>query len=315
VRCGNFNDGETTIAAITRAQFINNICSNNTQGIYLPANNASNFTNLALARNDFNDDYNNTTNPTNLTQTSFLKSSAEYNTGTRNVTGVYLFNPQGYTLPDSTSRSLVQTVSGTWGSTGNLTLAWSGGTAVSMVYDQGALTSAPSTGQTCGTLTTCTTLTISSKSWPTSNTALEGYLGSIVAGTGAGEYFMVYSNTATVLTVFANTTSGAFGTTPASGDTIVLWNPQQKLYDSGGTNYVYAGLHPPTLTLSSQTDSGITMTVNALAVNPNYRGPDGTMGGGSMQPTNPALKGVASDGGDIGALSVYNYVVKHRISN
>src|SRR5207302_6888040 len=102
----------------------------------------------------------NATNPTNLTQATFTRNSAEYNTGTRNVAGVYLFNPQGYALPDATSRSLVSTVSGTLGTraSGAINIAWSGGTAVNFIFDEGTL-SAYSAAGTCPDGTACSLLT------------------------------------------------------------------------------------------------------------------------------------------------------------
>jgi hypothetical protein len=295
-----FNDNENTIVLGTRLKIVDNIGSNSTYGIgFMPTADASNFTSLAITQMDFNDDYNNT-NATNRAQATFMRSGAEYNAGTRNIGGVYLFAPSGYTLPDATSRSLVLTASGTAGSTKSITIGWSGGTAVEYVALQGTATAVTAgTGDAVDpTNITLPTLTDSGKSFTTTGSGLKGYQVIIAAGTGSGQYAMIASNTATVLTLIPNTTNGVFATPLDTTSVYLIIKPDQQLFDSGGTNSVRAGAYSPALSLTSQTDSGITIATNSFNTNPSF------VNSTDFHPQNTALKNTASDGTDVGALPV-----------
>lgn len=304
-----FNDQEGSIAIITKAQFINSIISNSADGIFRPTPTALNVTSMGLALNDWNLDYNNTTNPTNVTQATFMKSGVPYNTNTKNNVGIDLFNPQGYTLPDATSRALVTTVSGTLGTraSGHINVAWGGGTAVDFIFDQGTVSSYSASGS-CPDGTTCSQVTDSTASWTASdgsNAGLRTYQAMIVAGTGAGQSCAIVSNTTTSFVCIPPiiALNEVFATPLDATSKYIIIKPDQQLLDSGGVNSVRAMVDSPTMVLTSQTDSGITMALNApTPADPKYVNPAFPVY--NFIPTLATLKGKASDGGDIGALPV-----------
>ena len=284
-----FNDSESTVVLGTRLTITDNIASNSLNGIFQPANSSTNVSMVAPALVDYNDDYNNTLNPTNRAQAMFVMGGVNYNTAVRNVTGVYLWAPSGYTLPDATNRTLALTASGTAGTNLALNLVWSGGTAVNLVNAQGTATSG-----------TTTSLTNTGATFTTTGSGLKGFQVIITSGTGSGQYGMIISNTATALTIVANTSNSAWSVAPDATSVYVVVQSQVTLVDSGASNNVQAGIYSPTLALTTQSDANITMTTHAKAVNPNYK----SAATGDYTPTNSALNGAASDGTFIGALPV-----------
>ncbi len=288
---------------MTRCSFINNILSSNQQGILLPAGNSTNVASLAPTQLDYNDDYANTTNPTNVLQGTFIFGGVNYNSsGSKTAAGCYLFNPN-YTLP-ATANNLVLTVAGTSGVNKTITVTWGGGTPISYVAalhtGQGILTSATNPGGGPAVLTD--TLA----TFPTAGSGLKAYQVIIASGTGSGQYGMIKANTGTTLTVIPNTLSGNWAVTPDNTSHYLIISPHQTITDSG-SGTISCGIYSPELQLNNgtYTDSTITIAKNYPGtsganngVNPNY------VSASNLQPRNLALKGTASDGGDIGALSV-----------
>lgn len=290
LRTINFNDAETTVALGTRLKILNNIGSNSVQGIYQPANTSSNVSAIALTRLDYNDDYNNTTTPTNVKQATFIRNSAEYNEGTRNIAGIYIFNPS-YSLPEATQRTLELVVSGTSGTNKAMNLTWGGGTAVNLVEAQGTATAG-----------TATTLTNSGASFTTSGSGLKTFQVCITGGTGSGQCAMISANTATQLTIVSNTSNAQWAVTPDNTSVYVVLKSQVSLAHSGGGQTISAGVYSPgvTFTNGTYTDSGITIETHAFNADPQYV----STATGDMRPQNATLDGAGHDGTDIGALSV-----------
>lgn len=302
-RSFQFNDDEGSVVLVTRSKFINCILSNNQQGIRNDATGA-NVSSLALTQLDFNDDFGNTTDPTNVLQGTFTFGGANYNSsGSKTCAGCYLVNPN-YTLP-AAANSLVMVVAGTAGVNKTITVQWGGGTPVSFVdvlhKGQGVLTSASNPDGGPAVLTDLLATFV------TSGSGLAGYQVIIVSGTGAGQYGMIKSNTGTALTVIPNQSSGNFAVTPDATSVYIIVPIHQTLTDLAGTGTIFCGINSPELQLGNgtYTDANITITKGYPGtsganngVNPNY------VGGVNFTPKNTALKGAASDGGDIGALPV-----------
>jgi len=292
VRTINFNDGETTVVLGTRLKIYNNNCTNSKQGIYRPADNATNVTSMALARLDFNNDYGNTTTPTNVKQATFVKSGAEYNTNSRSCAGVYLFDPS-YPLPMSVGKSLELVVSGTPGTDAAYNLSWEGGSAQNLVIHQGTATGGVASvinGST-GAITTYGTLVKSGAGW-TANQLMSQTV-KIVSGTGAGQYAMVKANTTDTLTIIPMVTTGVW-VAPDATSVFIIFDSEVSLAD--GANSIKAGVFVPELptTAATYTDADISITSNALAVDPQYNT--------SFAPQNAALDTSGFGGTYIGAL-------------
>lgn len=304
-----FNDRESTVCLGTRLIIRDNIVANNQQGIRLAAATATNITSLALTQVDYNDDYANTTTPTNITQGTFMFGGVNYNSsGSKTAAGCYIFSPS-YTLPDATNRSLVLTVAGTSGTTKSIKAAWGGGAQVEFVVQttdfaggQGTLTSAtnPAGGPPV--------LTNSGAAFTTTGSGLKAYQVMIVGGTGSGQYAMVKSNTGQALTVIPNTANGAFAVAPDATSVYLIIKPHQTLTDSGAGTII-CGMYSPELTTTNgtYTDANITIAKNYPGtsganngVNPNYV----NSAASDFHPKNSQLNGTASDGTYIGALPV-----------
>lgn len=290
LRTINFNDNEGTIALGTKLRIYNNSLTNSTQGIYFPPNSATNISKIAIERLDYNNDYNNTTTPTNIKQATFIKSAAEYHTGTRNIPGVYLQAPS-YTLPQA-GRNLVYTVTGTPGTDLSVTLTWGAGTPVELVNYQGT-----ATGGTSGTThTTAGTLVKTSAGWPTTYpTWHKARQVKITSGTGSGQHAMIKSNTADTLTVLPNNIVGTW-TAPSTDSVFVIFESEVTLTDgTGGT--VNAGVHTPSLVLTAgvYTDESISIVANGISVDPQYTAI-------TWKPLNDALRTSGFGGTYIGAI-------------
>jgi hypothetical protein len=210
-------------------------------------------------------------------QATFVKSATAYNLdGTRNVLGVALFDPL-YTLPEATTRSLVFTYT----SATNQTLAWGGGTAVQLVVSSGTATAGANA-------TFNGTLTDSGKSWSTdmtTGTIVRCKWVKVTGGTGSGQIRGITNNTATVLTVVP-----AWTTTPDATSTYAIIESEAKLFDSGASNYVRAGIYLPSLPTSTQTDTNITITASNLTSNPLLATPTAnTAAGHELTTGSPAI--------------------------
>lgn len=296
-----FNDYENTVCLGTRLTIRNNIISNNQQGIRLETADATDVTSLALSQLDYNDDYANSTNVTNIKQGTFIFGGVNYNTsGSKTAAGCYLFNPS-YTLP-AAANSLVLTVAGTNGSTKSVKVAWGGGTQIEFVAFQGTLTGAtnPAGGPPV--------LTNSGASFTTAGSGLKAYQVMIVGGTGSGQYAMIKSNTGTALTVIPNTLDGAFAVAPDATSVYLVIKPHQTITDLATTGTISCGIYSPELQLTNgtYTDASITITKSYPGtsganngVNPNYV----NTAVSDFRPQNTALKATASDLADIGALA------------
>lgn len=310
------NDGENTVAAVTRYTACNNIASNNLQGIYRgPASATSNVINLGVTQSDGNNDFNNPTFPTNVMQGTFMFGGANYNTsGSKTALGVYAFSPS-YSLPDATPRSIVMNVAGAAGSK-TITVQWGGGTPVGFVdvlhVGQGTLTAfAAGVGSGCASAN-CPVLTDSAATFPTSAGALglQAYFVMLTSGACNLKSAMIVSNTGTALTVFSNTATGSYnGCTPAAGDTYIIVKPDQQIFDAGAVQSIRVQLFPLELTTSNgtYTDSNITIAKNYPGTSGANNGVDpryANIAGGDFHPRNTALKGTGIGGLDIGALPV-----------
>jgi hypothetical protein len=123
-----------------------------------------------------------------------------------------------------------------------------------------------------GTATAGTTasLTDSGKAW-TANAYTSMYV-VIVSGTGAGQSAMITSNTATQLNTLSNNDALTW-VAPSTDSVYLIVNSETSLKDSGGTLGVNVGLYMPdvVLTNGTYTDVGITITTNAIFVDPSYK--------------------------------------------
>lgn len=245
---------------ITNAIISNNLIVNGTAsagaggpyGIRKPTDTTQLRTRCHVLALNYNSIYNTTTPYTNITnQATFVKSGTPYNfDATRNVLGVALWDSTAVTPP--TNKSLVFTVNAA-GS--DETLAWDGGTPVQLVFGTGTATSGSST-----------TLTNSGASWSTlrdNANCPQALFVKITGGTGAGQIRAITNNTATALTC-----TPAFSPAPNATSTYTIYQTEVKLFDSGATDYVRAGIYLPELPTTSQTDTGISVTYNSVLTDP-----------------------------------------------
>lgn len=265
IRTINFNDAEGTIVLGTKLRIYNNIASNSTQGIYRPAQNSSNITYMGLDRLDYNNDFNNTSTPTNVKQATFVKSGQEYHLNSRNIPGVSLHSPS-YTLPQ-TGRDLVMTVTGTPGADLSATLSWGGGPAVELVVSQGTSTG----GAAATTHATPGTLIKTGAGWPTTYpTWHKARQVKTTSGTGANQHAMIKTNTADTLTVLPNNVAGTW-TAPSTDTVFIILESEVTLSDgAGGT--VQVGIYSPELVIANgiYTDAAISIESHAVTTNPQY---------------------------------------------
>jgi len=186
-------------------------------------------------------------------QAIFSRSSTRYNSdGTRNVTGVMLWDSTATVAP--TNKSLVFTRT----SATDQTLAWSGGTAVQLILDSGTATTGDGGS-----------LTDSTKTWPTDRTdpaCPQCCWLTITGGTGAGQKFIITNNTSDTLSVAP--AFFAFTTPPDATSTYTITKSEVQLFDSGGTDYVRAGIDVRNLPTASKTDTGIDVSYNEPTSDP-----------------------------------------------
>lgn len=302
-RSCNFNDFENCIVGVIGVEFVDNIYSNNQQGIYSPAGDNTNQNNLAFTRSDFNNDYNNPTNATNIKQGTFMQNGVEYNgQAGRNAKGCYLMSPS-YALPYGTNNSLVLTVTGVNGTNKAINVAWGSGTPVNFVAFQGTCSGAgtnPAGGP-------ATVIDATLHQFPTTGSKLKGYWVLIVAGTGAGQWGIIKDNDASTLTVVVGAQNDVWPVNTDATSVYLILKQHQVLADLATTGTVLCGVAPDEILTANNTytDSNITVAKNYPGtsganngVNPNY------VSTTNFAPKNTALKGTASDGGDIGAWPV-----------
>jgi hypothetical protein len=310
------------VSALSHANDYNNILANSTIGAEAKVDGSQSLGRLGIDINDYNDLYNNTSNYTNFNQFStFTTSRGNYNTDTaKNILGVSLFNPNYST---ASSKTLAMTIP----NANKPSLAWDGGTPVSIYAYNGTATSATNA-------VINGTLVDTNQSWPTdfTNTAVPaGMWVKITSGTDAGDIRRIVNSDATSITV-----DSPWTVTPDNTSVYYLYYSQVVLKDSGGTNSVMAGVDMRTLPTTAQTDTGISFNVRSLTVNPSFvdntrtiMSWNVTQGGtadewaamtrlaatpsliassllpylqGGWLPTNTALKGTGFGGLDVGAV-------------
>lgn len=278
VRGIRFNDFEGTKVLGTKIRILNNIISNSEESIDRPSNDSNNITKMQVDWMDYNNLYNNTDAP-DVAQATFMMSSTHYGSDEGNCTGIALFDPSS--VPDASAKSLVMTIGSS-----SITLSWGGGSSVELVDDSGTVTTGGSAS-----------LTDSSKAW-TADEHIAKYC-RITSGTAVGQIYMIYDNTATSLSLISNLGSPV---TIAVADTYEIVNSEVTLTDSGAET-VQAGVHLPDVPTgaATYTDSGITVEVNSLTVDPQYADEGSTAY--DYTPANSALADAGYDGSDIGAIA------------
>lgn len=255
------SDLENTVFILTRSYLTNNIISNSGSGIYWPADDANNEFRIIPYSLDFNVDYNNTGNTTNIVQCTFRFSGGnDYNTdNSRNLKGFYLFDcDSSYSLPYTTNTTLALTVSGTPGTDLAYDVVWGGGASVDFVKGQGTATGG-----------TTTTLVHTGAGW-TTNEFRCCYV-KIHSGTGTGQIGMIRSNTADTLTVIPNNDNSEWATAPDNTSVYVIYESMQEVADASARTvkvgiYLPAGSFPP----SSASDTNIHIYGNEQTGDPKY---------------------------------------------
>lgn len=245
---------------ITNATVVNNLIVNavgaatsSPVGIRKPTDTATLRARIHALAIDHNSVYNCDTTYTNIThQATFTNANGRYNfDGTRNILGVALWDSSAASPPSN--KSLVFTVTSA-GS--DETLAWSGGAAVQLIFGTGTATAGGAN-----------TLTNSGATWSTSRnsaTCPQALWVKITGGTGVGQIRAITNNTATQLTVTPSWT-----TQPDATSTYSIYQSEVKLFDSGATDYIRAGIDLRSFPTSSKTDTGISVTYDEVLTNPN----------------------------------------------
>lgn len=295
------NDQEGSTGLWVGVRMVDSIVSNSAQGFIDVANDATNVVFGAPVQVDWNNAINNTTTTPSITLATFVKGGVEYNSGTKTVAGVNVWNPQGYTFPDATNRSLTQVTSNVSGVNKSVTLQWGGGTAsANLVLFQRVGVGVSGTTGSAGTFPT---LTDTGATFTTTGSKLRGQQIIIVLGTGAGQSGMIGGNDATHLDpIIPYTTNNRWAVAPDSTSVYLIVQSQVTLTDVGGVNTIYAGIRVPDLdfTNTTHTDNNITLVTHSLAVNPQFVSSTGAAA--NMHIQNSALSTSASDGTFIGAL-------------
>lgn len=239
---------------------------------------------------------------------TFKQGATLYNTsGTRNITGVALWNPS-YT---GTSNSHTLTLAVT--SDLDQTLQWDAGTPQQLAWGASPAVYTVASSTTCGTGAAtpkgeCGTVTVSDTTgWSVTpgNAASPSFMWvKVLTGTLAGTVRAIVLNTSTVLTVVPDW-PGAVG--PVVTDTIGIYKTQVTLPDAA-TGTVMAGIDYrvlPTSTPSADANIDITET-DVIGTNPALLngGWYNNTRRGSYAPTNATLATAATDGTAPGALAV-----------
>jgi hypothetical protein len=225
---------------------------------------------------------------------------ADYGLATRNVIGVVLSDPT-YTT-NQPARDLVYTVN-TWPT--DVTLSWGGGAAVQIVHYTGTGISGAS-NILQGKMTTMVGVGTTTQTYQVALGDATNPVGDyivITGGTGSGQMRRVAGvcnnpgNYEKSCLDTLPTTSGnlivvpAWSVLPDASSTWVLFKSEVKLYDSGRTDWVRAGITPwSTATLNgsggvpswqipttSQMDSNIYVVFNMNNLNPNYQSYSGNV--------------------------------------
>lgn len=222
---------------------------------------------------------------------TFLAGGVNYNTGTRNISGIALTNPS-YTLPEANARSLV------WNATSK-TLKWGNGDAVALTM--------PSQGS--GTITSFvtntynTTINDTNRTWSTSlNNSANPTAYWLYHPASNKTYAIVKTESATQLTV-----APVMSPPPTNADAYVIYQSEVTLYDTAGSTggSISAGVVYGDLPGTDQTDTGITIVGHDITANANFVD-SSVQSFTGFTPKNTALSGAASsDGTYIGAVPVY----------
>lgn len=262
VRGINFNNQSVIASAIlmTRTHIVNNIISNSQDGIYFPAEDANNETVMAPYQLDYNVDYNTGAgNTTNVVQATFTKGSNDYNTtGSKNLGGFCLFDPDpAYSMP-VTNKTLALTVSGAAGTDLAYDVVWDGGGAVDLVTDQGTATGG-----------TTSTLVKAGAGWGVND--YRCHYVKIHAGTGAGQTGMVKSNTADTLSIIAQDDTDVWTDAPDGTSVFVIYKAMIQPAGSDGKT-VRLGIYLPDVNFPtlSASDTGIGFAGHGQTGDPDY---------------------------------------------
>lgn len=101
------------------------------------------------------------------------------------------------------------------------------------------------------------------------------FISGVTGNTAANGTWVITVLTANTFSLDTSVGNGAYtgnpGTwfaVPAATDTYTIYKTELRANDSGGSNYVTAGIDPRYLPASSQTDTGITMEVNKIETDP-----------------------------------------------
>lgn len=241
----------------------------------------------------------------------FKQGSTPYNTSlTRNVTGVQLFNPSYSTAQSGSALKF------TFTSATNMTLQWSlggvsYGTAQQLVFGGPyVITGAtairtPQVAYAVTVVGTPWSTTVTSASNPTTMWFV-GLTGN-VAGKICAITTTVSSNVINVpcsdMSLAAASFTGTFQI--INSELIVPATGVNALTDEAGTNTVDVGIDPRLLPTSSQTDTGISITLtDGTTIDPAFSNGDNLDGqyAAGYAPTAPALATAASDGTTPGAI-------------
>lgn len=240
------------------------------------------------------------------TLATFTQSGGEYNvSGTKNITGVTLHDPT-YSTPLTGG-----TLSWAYSSPTSLSLAWNGGTAVSLLDTQNSGTVAAANYVLGVALSG--RLSDTGQSWITTGNSSSNPVGDwvLITGgtTGVGQIRRVTAvDTGTVAGLGCSTTSPfncievepPWTTVPTGTITYVLWKGEVTLNDSGGAGtctvqtvagqqcWIRAAITPWSLATQdsslltpsvNQIDTGIGISFNSLGLDPNFIKPSGVGAG------------------------------------
>jgi hypothetical protein len=221
-----------------------------------------------------------TNNPNNIPNPEYNRdvivtnTHGNYNADTlRNVTGVAIQNPTYSTNQTGGALKFTHT------SNSNMTLAWAldgvtYGTAAQLnwggsgqSYTISNVTDPGNTHQTVIVSVTGTPFGVI----PNSSGTPTGYVPTncpmdrwalMTSGTNAGTAYAIVNCASSNSLAFAPHTLGI-----ANGDTFVILKSEARLFDSGGTNYVDVGIDARTLPTTTQTDTGINLTMTDYCSN------------------------------------------------
>jgi len=275
IRYGGFELGSTGGQVVhTNCKFANNLVFGGTYAAQMVADGTARVTRGGLSEFDYNLFHDQATGIyIGLNRgATFIKGGTNYNlqpSPTRNIPGVYLWNPN-YSS-NQAGRDLVLTVTGL---DSDMTLAWGGGAAQQLIWQaSSALTSDAALLPMSWGLSMQWRLTDTSKTWNTdaNNAACpKARFIKMTSGTQAGQIFAVMTNTATTLDL-----TPVPATLPLSGDTYVMYHSQLTLPDDA-TGTVVAGIDPRSLPTTTQSDAGITIAVDRSPTgDPNLVNPTG----------------------------------------